>query len=65
MVNLERFTKLRKVSVFRTEVSDAGLKSLEKINSLEVLLIGESKITEDGAKALQKTLPKIKFSEQT
>jgi hypothetical protein len=53
------------VSVFRTAVSDAGIKSLEKITSLEVLLIGESKITDEGTKSLQSKLPKIKFTEQT
>jgi hypothetical protein len=46
-------------------VTDAGLKSLEKIPTFEVLLIGESMITGEGTKAIQNTLPKIKFSEQT
>jgi hypothetical protein len=63
--NLERFSKLRKLSVFRTAVSDAGLQSIEKLPSLEVLLIGESKISETGAKTLQEKMPKLKFSEET
>jgi hypothetical protein len=32
---------------------------------LEILLIGKSKVTEEGAKALQKALPKLRFTEQT
>lgn len=62
MKSVEKLSKLRKVSVFGTAVSDAGLKSLEKLNALEVLLIGESRITEEVAR---RTLPKVKFSEQT
>jgi len=60
--NIESFSKLKKLSVFRTEVSDASLKSLGKLASLEVLLIGESRVTEEGAK---KVLPKVRFTEQT
>jgi len=33
--------------------------------SIEVLLIGKSKISEDGAKELQQALPRLRFSEQT
>jgi hypothetical protein len=58
-------TKLRKMSVFRTAVSDAGLKHIEKLTALEILTMSESKITEAGAKALQLVLPKLKFTEQT
>jgi len=43
-------------------VSDAGLISLGKLAALEVLLIGESRISEESAK---KALPKVRFSEQT
>jgi hypothetical protein len=62
---LGKFSKLRKISLFRTAVSDAGLKHLERLPALEVLLIGGSKITEEGAKSLQKVLPKLRFEEQT
>jgi imidazolonepropionase-like amidohydrolase len=62
LANLERLAKLRKISVFRTAISDAGLPTLVKLPSLEVLLIGESGISEDSAK---RSLPKVKFTEQT
>ena len=64
-INIERFSKLRKLSVFRTAVSDAGLTSIEKLPSLEVFVVGESKVTEEGKKLIQKTLPRVKFTEQT
>jgi len=65
LINLEKFGKLRKLSVFKTGISDAGLKSVEKIPTLEIFTFGGSKITEEGASALQEVLPKIKFTEQT
>jgi len=65
LANIERLARLRKVSVFRTAVSDAGLTSLAKLPSLEVLLIGESSVTQDGMNSIRKTLPNIKFSEET
>ena len=65
LANLEKFGKLRKLSVFKTAISDAGLKSVEKLTTLEIFTFGGSKITEEGANALQKALPKIKFTEQT
>jgi hypothetical protein len=33
------------------------------LTELEVLLIGKSKVTEEGARALQKELPRLRFSE--
>jgi len=41
------------------------LTSLAKLPSLEVLLIGESSVTQDGMNSIRKTLPNIKFSEET
>ena len=63
--NIERFSKLKKLSVFRTAVTDAGLTSIEKLPSLEIFVFGQSKVSESGAKALQVKMPKLKFTEQT
>ena len=63
--NLEQLKKLRKLSLFKTAASDAATKYLEKLPSLDILIIGGSKITEEGAKAMVKARPKISFSEQT
>jgi hypothetical protein len=63
--NLKKFSKLRKISLFQTAVSDDGLKYLEKLPALEVLLMSGSRISEAGAEGLKKSLPKIRFSEQT
>jgi Leucine Rich repeat len=60
---LKSHPKLKKLSLFDTQVGDAGLAHLRSLGKLEVLLIGKSKITEEAAKALQKDLPKVRFSE--
>ena len=65
LVYLRPFRKLRKLSLFQTQVSDDGIAQLKLMGSLEVLLIGGSKITPAGAEALQKALPKVRFSENT
>lgn len=57
-----------KIDLHETNVSDADLQLLEQFKSLpklEVLLIGKSKVTEAGSQALQKALPKLRFTEQT
>ena len=64
-VQLEKLGKLRKLSVFKTAITDVGLRSVEKLATLEIFTFGGSKITEQGANELQKVLPKIKFTEQT
>jgi hypothetical protein len=56
---------LRKISLFRTAVSNAGLIYLEKLPALEVLLMSGSRITQEGARFLKKSRPGITFDEQT
>ncbi|HSS21086.1 MAG TPA: hypothetical protein VLL54_13515 [Pyrinomonadaceae bacterium] len=63
--SLRPLKKLKKLSLFQTQVSDQGIAQLKLLTSLEVLLITGSKITPAGAEALQKALPKVRFSENT
>ena len=51
------------MSVFDTAVSDGGIPFLGSLPSLEILLIGKSKITEEGAAELQRRNPRISFRE--
>lgn len=65
LVYLRPFEKLRKLSLFQTQVSNDRIAQLKTLGSLEVLLISGSKITPAGAEELQKALPKVSFSENT
>ena len=65
MVYLTNFKQLKKLSLFQTQVSDAGIPQLKRLTNLETLLIGGSKISEAGAKELQKALPRLGFGEMT
>lgn len=65
LANLEKLGKLRKLSVFKTGISDSGLRSVERIATLETFIYRGSNVTDEGATALLKALPKIKFTEQT
>lgn len=62
---LKSFTNLRKLSLFQTKVSDAGIASLKALIKLETLLIGGTNITPAGVAELQRTLPRLRFSEST
>ena len=42
---------------------DAAIPTLAGLQSLEVLLVGRTKISEAGLQQLQKALPKVRFSE--
>ena len=63
IVHLKSHPKLKKLSLFDTQVGDAGVARLTFLSDLEVLLIGKSRVTEEGAKALQKELPRLRFTE--
>ena len=63
VAHLRGLKDLRFLNLFRTQVGDRGLGQLKELAALETLLIGRSKVTEGGAKALQKELPKLRFSE--
>jgi hypothetical protein len=65
LIYLRPFTRLRKLSLFQTQVSNDGIAQLKLLGSLEVLLITGSKITAAGAEELQRALPKVRFSENT
>ncbi|MCA1557117.1 MAG: hypothetical protein LC731_01100, partial [Acidobacteria bacterium] len=65
LTNLKAMTRLKKLSLFRTAVSDAGIAHLKVLVNLETLLIGGSRISAEGAKELQKALPRLSFSEMT
>jgi hypothetical protein len=62
---LSKLRKLRKLSLFDTQIGDSAVQFLSVFPSLEVVLIGRSKISEDGARAIQAAKPAIKFTEQT
>ena len=65
LVNLKSFGKMRKISVCDTQLTDAGMTHLSKLARLEVVWLGKSRVTEEGMKALQAALPKVKFTETT
>jgi hypothetical protein len=46
-------------------VSDAGLVQIKVLMNLETLLISGTKISDEGAKELQRALPRLRFSENT
>jgi len=58
-------TRLKKLSLFKTQVSDAGIAHLKVLVNLETLLIAGSRISEAGAKELQRALPRVRFDEMT
>jgi uncharacterized protein YciI len=62
---VRKFSKLKKLSLFKTAVTDDCLKHLEKLASLEVLIISGSKVSEEGTRAISKALPKVRFTENT
>ncbi len=62
---LKPFINLKKLSLFQTKVSDAGIASLKALIKLETLLIGGTNITPAGVAELQRTLPRLRFSETT
>jgi hypothetical protein len=57
--------QLKKLSLFQTQVTDAGVPHLKRLSNLETLLISGSKITETGTRELQAALPRLRFSEST
>jgi len=65
LVNLKSLKELKKLSLFQTRVTDAAIPHLIVLAKLESLLISGTKITDAGAKELQKTLPRLRFSENT
>lgn len=65
LVNLKSLKELRKLSLFQTQVTDAAIPHLKVLVKLESLLISGTKITDAGTKELQKTLPRLRFTENT
>lgn len=63
--NLKNLTSLQTLNLFRTQVGDKGLAYLKNLRQLQTLLISGTKITDEGAKELQRSLPRLRFSENT
>ena len=55
--------RLKKISVFDTQIGDAAIPHLAKLGALRVLVIGKSKVTEEGAKRLQAAIAGLSFTE--
>jgi len=49
--------KVTRLSLHRTQITDAGLKDLAKLQNLKVLDLSNTKITDAGVAKLQKALP--------
>ena len=48
LVQLKRFTKLRRLSLTHTNVSDAGLVHLKGLKELQTLRLVDTKVSDDG-----------------
>lgn len=59
---LAKLRKLRKLRLFDTQIGDSAVQLLAAFPSLEVVLIGRSKSSGDGARAIQAAKPTIKFT---
>jgi hypothetical protein len=62
-VYLKAFPRLKKVSLFDTQITDAGVEHLEALTQLETILVEKTKITEAGRQRLLAKNPKLKFGE--
>jgi hypothetical protein len=51
--------------VFDTGVGDPGLQHLHGLTNLEIVLVGRSKVTDQGKESLSKARPGIRFTDQT
>ena len=64
LARLAAFPRLRKLSVFDTQVGDAGLEHLRGLPRLETLLLGKSRVTAAGRERLSAALPNLRFEEK-
>jgi hypothetical protein len=59
LAHLEGLTKLQFLELGNTLVTDAGLARLKGLPQLQEVSVGGTKVTAEGAKDLQKSLPKV------
>lgn len=59
--HLERLAKLQTLYLIDTQISDAGLKYLKGLQSLRVVLLNGTRVTADGARDLQRALPRARI----
>ena len=58
---LKEFTKLVRLNLFNTQVTDAGLGHLKGMTHLQTLNLRGTKVTTTGVADLQKALPNCKI----
>ena len=63
LVGMGALPNLRRISLFDTKVSDTGLARLAGHEKLESVLTTKSQVTAGGQAALQKAVPKVRFTE--
>jgi hypothetical protein len=60
--NLARHAWSFDINLFGTDVTDEGLKHLKGLEFLQRLELGETEVTENGVRALQKAIPECGIS---
>ncbi len=59
--NIEELTRLQRLDLSGTQVTDAGLQHLSGLTVLEELTLRETQVTDEGVKNLQQALPNCKI----
>ena len=54
---LRELRRLKSVSLHSTLISDAGLERLDRLENLEILIVGETAVTQNGRSAIKRRLP--------
>jgi hypothetical protein len=59
MVNFSGLTKLERLHLGRTQITNAGLEPLKPLASLKYLNIRDSNVTTEGVKSISNAIPKL------
>lgn len=59
------FTNLRSLNLMDTSITDVGLKELKALKSLRHVILFDTVVTNEGAKALQKAMPNLTIERLT